>query len=77
MPQRKSANANQSYPQRPYDSALKGLMSDHAAEIIANLLPGTVLISEENSEIAGWYNSHVHFSAGNARCERGTAVASR
>jgi hypothetical protein len=26
-------------------------MSDHAAEIIANLLPGTVLISEENSEI--------------------------
>jgi hypothetical protein len=38
-------------PQRVYDSALKGLMGDYAAEIIHELLPDTELTIEVNSEI--------------------------
>lgn len=38
-------------PQQPYDSALKGLMDTHAAEIIPEFVPDSQLIREENSEI--------------------------
>jgi hypothetical protein len=36
---------------QPYDHALKSLMSDHAAEIIPQLLPDTEVIREQNVEI--------------------------
>lgn len=48
MPRRKSQTQT---PQQPYDSALKGLMENHAGEIISQLLPHTRVIREENSEI--------------------------
>ncbi|MGB8345220.1 MAG: hypothetical protein WCD86_10075 [Ktedonobacteraceae bacterium] len=52
MPRRKQPpNPSPQQPQRVYDSALKGLMDDYAAEIISELLPGTYLESEANSEI--------------------------
>ncbi len=38
-------------PQQPYDSALKGLMDTHAAEIIPEFVPDSQLIRQENSEI--------------------------
>lgn len=52
MPGRKQPpDASSQQPQRVYDSALKGLMEDYAAEIIPELLPDTYLESEINSEI--------------------------
>ena len=36
---------------QPYDNALKGLMGDHAAEIIPEFLPEATVIREQNSEI--------------------------
>src|SRR5437588_8016735 len=40
-------------PQRqPYDSALKSLMGDHAAEMLPEILPECRLISEQSAEIA-------------------------
>jgi len=36
---------------QPYDNALKGLMGDHAAEIIPEFLPEATVVSERNSEI--------------------------
>lgn len=35
-----------------YDTALKSLMEDHAAEIIPELLPGAVLLNEANVKLA-------------------------
>jgi len=37
---------------QPYDSALKSLMEDHAAEMLPEILPESRLISEQNSELA-------------------------
>jgi hypothetical protein len=52
MPERKQpSSASSQQPQRVYDSALKGLMGDYAAEIIPELLPDTYLESEANSEV--------------------------
>jgi hypothetical protein len=42
--------ANESQ-QQPYDRALKSLMEDHAAEMLAELVPESRLIEERNSEI--------------------------
>ncbi len=36
---------------QPYGNALKGLMKDHAEEILAQLIPDVELIREENNEI--------------------------
>ncbi len=47
--QRKRVNKQQSH--QPYDSALKGLMGSHAAEIIPQFIPGAQVETEENSEI--------------------------
>ncbi len=40
------------YQRQPYDSALKSLMEDHAAEMLPEILPESRLISEQNAEIA-------------------------
>lgn len=37
--------------QQRYDRALKALMDDHAAEIIPELIPGSQVIAEQNTEI--------------------------
>jgi hypothetical protein len=37
---------------QPYDSALKSLMEDHAAEMLPEILPESRLISEQNAELA-------------------------
>src|SRR6266567_7655056 len=37
---------------QPYDSALKSLMEDHAAEMLPEILPESWLISEQNAELA-------------------------
>lgn len=37
---------------QPYDSALKSLLEDHVAEILPEILPESVLVSEQNAEIA-------------------------
>ena len=37
--------------QQPYDSALKSLMGDEAAEILPRLLPESEYISEQNIEV--------------------------
>ena len=36
---------------QPYDSALKSLFGNEAAEILPNILPGSEFISEQNIEI--------------------------
>ena len=36
---------------QPYDTALKSLLGDEVAEILPNLLPGSVYVSEENIEV--------------------------
>ncbi len=36
---------------QPYDNALKGLMKDHADQILSQLMPDAELIREENNEI--------------------------
>jgi len=36
---------------QPYDNALKGLMGDHAAEIIPEFVPEATVVSEQNNEI--------------------------
>lgn len=55
---RKKRRTQQDMPQQQmlfspqqYDNALKGLMKDHAAEILNELIPGAELIREENNEI--------------------------
>lgn len=48
---RKRRQARRQDSHQPYDSALKGLMGSHAAEIIPQLVPGVEIESEENSEI--------------------------
>jgi hypothetical protein len=35
---------------QPYDNALKGLMKDHADQILAQLIPDAELIREENND---------------------------
>lgn len=50
MPRRRKQPKKQQ-PQQPYDSALKALMDNHAAEIIPEFVPESQLIREENSEI--------------------------
>jgi len=37
---------------QPYDSALKSLIDDHAAEMLPEILPESKFLSEKNSEIA-------------------------
>ncbi len=37
---------------QPYDSALKSLLEDHAAEMLPEILPESELVSEQNAEIA-------------------------
>ncbi len=37
---------------QPYDSALKSLFEDHAAEMLPEILPESELVSEQNAEIA-------------------------
>lgn len=39
------------YSSQPYDNALKGLMGDHAAEIIPEFIPEATVVSERNNEI--------------------------
>src|SRR5439155_7246857 len=44
----KEANESQ---QQPYDRAMKSLLEDHAAEMIAELVPESRLIEERNAEL--------------------------
>src|SRR5260370_42347253 len=37
---------------QPYDSALKSLLEDNAAEMLPEILPESELVSEQNAEIA-------------------------
>ena len=48
---RQKTTAQQTHSSQPYDNALKGLMGDHAAEIIPEFVPEATVISEQNSEI--------------------------
>jgi len=45
-------NMAEEYQRQPYDSALKSLMEDHAAEMLPEILPESRLISEQNAELA-------------------------
>jgi len=39
------------YEHQPYDSALKSLIEDHAAEMLPELIPGSEFVSEQKTEV--------------------------
>lgn len=51
MARRQGGGRRQRQTQQPYDNALKALMEDHAAEIIPEFVPDTVVVIEQSNEI--------------------------